>query len=71
VVSKPKENIMGHKKKKRLYRWLGLRNIPTFDQYMFKLPNFSFYLQKNVNICEVDVLGLGFRVNSRLGGYIF
>ncbi len=42
---------------------VGLCNIPTFDQYMFKLPNFSLCLQKNVStyvkqMCWVQVLGL-------------
>jgi hypothetical protein len=49
---------------------VGLCNIPTFDYYMLKLPSsFSIY-KKCVNICEVDVLGLGFKVSFRLGGYI-
>jgi hypothetical protein len=50
---------------------VGMCNIPTFDWYMFKLPNFFLCLQKCLNICEVDVLGLGFKVSFKLGGYIF
>jgi hypothetical protein len=49
---------------------VGMCNIPTFDKYMLKLPNFFICLQKFVKICEVGVLSLGFRVTSRLCGYI-
>jgi hypothetical protein len=49
---------------------VGLCNIATFDRYMLRLPNFPLYLQKNVNICEIDVSSLDFRVNSRLGGHV-
>jgi hypothetical protein len=49
---------------------VGMCNIPTFDQYMFRLPNSLSVCKKCVNICEVYVSSLGFRVNYRLGGYI-
>jgi hypothetical protein len=47
---------------------VGLCNIPTFDQYMFRLPNFFFVCKKSFNICEVDVSGLSFSVSFILGG---
>jgi hypothetical protein len=50
---------------------VGLFNIPIFYHYMFRFPNFISVYKNCVNICELDMSGLDFRVNSRLGGYIF
>jgi hypothetical protein len=57
-------------KKEPLFRWLACATFPLLINLCSYYPtSFSFY-KKCVNICEVDVSSLGFRVNFRLGGYI-
>jgi len=62
---------MGHKKKKPFFRWLASATFPLLINICIDCPTSLFVCKKCVNICEVDVLGLGFKVSSKLGGYIF
>ncbi len=70
MVPKPKENIVGHKIKKPLFRWLACATFPLLISICSNFPTFLSIYKRCVNMCEVDVLGLGFRVSFRLGGYI-
>jgi hypothetical protein len=59
------------RKKEPFFRWLVCATFPLLINICSDCPISLFVCKKNVNICEVEMLSLGFRVNSRLGGYIF
>jgi hypothetical protein len=58
------------RKKKPFSTWLACATFPLLisicSNYLASLSVYKIC----VNICEVDVSSLGFRVSSRLGGYI-
>jgi hypothetical protein len=57
-------------KKQPLYRWLAYATFPLLINICSDYPTFLFVCKICLNICEVDLSGLGLRVSSRLGGYI-
>jgi len=59
------------RKKEHLSRWLARATFLLLISICSSCPTFLYMCKKCVNICEVDVLSLGFRVSFRLSGYIF
>jgi hypothetical protein len=57
-------------KKKKPISKLAYGTFPLLINICSNCPTALSVCKKCVNICEVDVLGLGFKVSSRIGGYI-
>jgi hypothetical protein len=66
-----KKTLWVIRKKGPFFRWLVCATFPLLINICSNCPTSLFVCKKCVNICEVDVSGLGFRVSFRLGGYIF
>ncbi len=58
------------KKKEPLFRWLACATFPLLINICWNCPTSLSICKKCINISKVDVSGLGFKVSSRLGGYI-
>jgi hypothetical protein len=65
-----KETLWIIRKKEPLSRWLACATFPLLISICWDCPTSLSICKKCVNISEVDVSGLGFKVNFRYGGYI-
>jgi thiol-disulfide isomerase/thioredoxin len=66
-----KKTLWVIRKKEYLFRWLACATFPLLINIYSNYPTSFFFYKKCVNIREVDVSSLGFKVSSKLGGYIF
>jgi hypothetical protein len=65
-----KKTLWVIRKKEPFFRWLACATFPLLINICSYYPTSLYVYKKCVNICEINVSGLSFKVSSRLGGYI-